>query len=91
MTSAEIRSVVLSVLGRLAPEADLTTIDPSVSLRDQLDLDSVDFLNFVLAIHKELGVEIPEKDYPKFATLNACLEHLAGAAAPGCGPASPHT
>ena len=89
MTSDEIRRVVLAVLARLAPEADLTTIDPGVNLRDQLDLDSVDFLNFVLALHKEFGVEIPEKDYPKFATLNACLEHLAAALV--AGPASRHT
>ena len=89
MTSDEIRRVVLAVLARLAPEADLTTIDPGVNLRDQLDLDSVDFLNFVLALHKELGVEIPEKDYPKFATLNACLEHLGEALM--AGPASRHT
>jgi len=85
MTSEEIRSVVLSVLGRLAPEADLTAIDPAANLRDQLDLDSVDFLNFVLALNKELGADIPERDYPKYATLNACVDHLAAAASPGHG------
>ena len=79
MNSEEIRGVVLSVLGRLAPEADLASIDPAANLRDQLDLDSVDFLNFVLALNKELHVDIPERDYPKYATLAACVDHLSAA------------
>jgi acyl carrier protein len=47
-----------------------------VSFRDQLDIDSMDFLNFVIALHKELRIEIPEVDYPKLATLKGCVEHL---------------
>jgi acyl carrier protein len=77
LTTDEIRSTVLRILGEIAPEADLTRIKPDVSFRDQLDIDSMDFLNFVIAVHEALHVEIPEADYPKLATLNGCVEYLA--------------
>jgi acyl carrier protein len=73
----EIRATVLRVLGDIAPEADLERITPEVSFRDQLDLDSMDALNFVIGLHHALGVDIPESDYPKLATLEGCVEHLA--------------
>ncbi|MBI4525066.1 MAG: acyl carrier protein [Deltaproteobacteria bacterium] len=76
MTSEQIRQTVLSVLGSIAPEADLQSLDPHVSLRDQLDIDSVDFLNFVIGIHKELGIDIPEADAPKLATIDSCVTYL---------------
>jgi acyl carrier protein len=74
----EIRETVLRLLGDIAPEADLHALKPHVSFRDQLDIDSMDFLNFVIMIHKTFGVEIPEADYPKFATLTGCVEQLSG-------------
>ena len=61
-------------------EADLATLAPDVSFRDQLDLDSMDHLNFVIALHAALQVEIPEADYPKLATLDACVNYLVAAA-----------
>ena len=64
------------MLGDVAPEADLYTIKPDVPVRDQLDIDSVDYLNFMVGLHKELGVEIPESDYPKMTTLDRCIEYL---------------
>ena len=73
----EIRTVVLRVLGEIAPEADLARIKPDVSFRDQLDLDSMDLLNFLIGLHETLRVDIPEADYPKLATLDGCVEHLA--------------
>ena len=73
----DITPTVLRLLGDIAPEADLATLKPDVSLRDQLDLDSMDFLNFVIALHQSLGVDIPEGDYPKLATLNGCLAYLS--------------
>jgi acyl carrier protein len=76
MTRDEIKAAVLRVLGRIAPEADLSQLKPAVRLRDQLDIDSMDLLNFVIGIHKELKVEIPEADYPKLATLDGCLNYL---------------
>ena len=77
----EIRSVVLRVLGEIAPEADLEHLRPAVSFRDQLDIDSVDFLNFVVALNRELHVAIPEKDYPKLLTLDGCIDYLTAATA----------
>ena len=77
MTRDEIKSTVLRVLGEIAPEADLAAIKPDVSFRDQLDVDSMDFLNFVIGLHEALRVEIPEADYPKLITLNGCVEYLA--------------
>jgi acyl carrier protein len=73
----EIRATVLRVLGEIAPEADLERIRPAVGFRDQLDLDSMDFLNFVIGLHHAFGVDIPESDYPKVATLEGCVAHLA--------------
>ncbi len=64
------------ILGEIAPEADLASLKPDVSFRDQLDIDSMDFLNFVIALHEKLHLEIPETDYPKLTTLNGCMEHL---------------
>jgi acyl carrier protein len=76
MTNEELRGTVLGILGAIAPEADLDHLKPDVALRDQLDLDSVDLLNFVVALRKQLHVEIPEKDYPKLATLAGCVNYL---------------
>jgi acyl carrier protein len=84
MTPTEIRETVFRVLGAIAPEFEPGQIQPELSLRDQLDLDSMDFLNFVIGVHKELHVEIPEADYPKLGTLNGCIAYLAA-----CGPAAP--
>lgn len=76
-TNDEINNTVLRALGEIAPEADLAAIKPDVSFRDQLDIDSMDFLNFVIAVHEALRVEIPEADYPKLITLNGCIAYLA--------------
>jgi acyl carrier protein len=77
MTEDHLKETILRVLGEIAPEADLTRIKADESLRDQLDIDSMDYLNFVIGLHKELKVEIPEADYPRLATLNGCVEYLA--------------
>jgi acyl carrier protein len=77
MTRDEIRTAVLHALASVVPEADLGTLDPSRDVRDQLDIDSVDFLNILVAIHTALGVDIPEVDYPQLASLDACVAYLA--------------
>jgi acyl carrier protein len=74
--AAEVRAAVLRALGDIAPEADFASLKPEVPLRDQLDLDSMDILNLVTALHAALGVEIPEADYPRLTTLDACVEYL---------------
>ena len=78
MTRDEIRDVVLRALGEIAPEADLSTLEPDVSFRDQLDVDSMDLLNFVIALHVALHVDIPEADYPEVATVGGLVLYLAG-------------
>jgi acyl carrier protein len=76
-TPEELRAAVLSVLVEIAPEADPAAIDPGEGLRQQLDLDSMDFLNFVIALHKRLGVEIPESDYSRLASIDGAVAYLS--------------
>jgi acyl carrier protein len=76
MSDPDIRGVVQEELNNIAPEADLTALDPAADLREALDIDSMDFLNFISAIHRRLGVDIPERDYPKLITLDGALEYL---------------
>jgi acyl carrier protein len=77
MNEADIRTVLQEELGNIAPEMDLQALDPSADLREALDIDSMDFLNFVIAVHGRLGVEIPELDYPKLVTLDGAVGYLA--------------
>jgi acyl carrier protein len=72
----EVRARVARLLGEIAPEADLATLKPDVSFRDQLDIDSIDFLNFVVALHKQFQIDIPESDYPELATIDGCVRYL---------------
>lgn len=74
---AEIRASVLAALSSVAPEADASQLHPGEPLRDQLDLDSMDFLNFAVALHAGLGVDVPERDYPKIATLDGCVDYVS--------------
>ena len=76
MTRDEIRGEVLQALARVAPEAEPAAIRGDLAFRDQLDLDSLDFLNFVTALHERLGVAIPEAAYPRLATLDAAVDYL---------------
>jgi acyl carrier protein len=77
MTRAEISPIVVSALKRIAPEIDTASLDTSTNVRDQLDLDSMDFLNFVLALHDRFNVEIPETDYPQLYTVDGAVSYLA--------------
>ena len=76
MSSLEVRAIVQEDLGNIAPEMDLGAVDPSADLREALDIDSMDFLNFVTAMHQRLGVDVPEIDYPKLATLDGAVAYL---------------
>ena len=71
-----LRELVLEVLGAIAPEADLSRLDPAEDLRDALEIDSMDLLHFAIGLHEQTGIEIPEADYPKIATLAGCLAYL---------------
>ncbi|HEY4981020.1 MAG TPA: acyl carrier protein, partial [Pseudolabrys sp.] len=65
MSDIDIRKVVQEELNNIAPEVDMASVDPAADLREALDIDSMDFLNFVTAIHHRLSIDIPEIDYPK--------------------------
>jgi len=84
MTRPELQEAILKILGGIAPEADLTRLKPQVPLRDQLDIDSMDLLNFMIEIDRRLHVNVPEIDYPKIATLDGCVDYVA-ARLPGRG------
>ncbi len=85
MTDDEIKNVVLRLLSQVAPEADMAAIRPGERLRDQIDIDSMDALNFLISIDAELHVDIPEADYPKLTTLDNIVAYLSGALARGGG------
>ena len=76
MSAIDIRKVIQEELNNIAPEADIASVDPAADLREAIDIDSMDFLNFVIAIHRRLGVDIPEIDYPKLATLNGAFAYI---------------
>jgi acyl carrier protein len=82
MSDPDIRKAILEELGNIAPEADLAAVDPAADLREALDIDSMDFLNFVIALHRRLAVDIPEIDYPKLVTLDGAMTYLRGKVAP---------
>ena len=76
MSAIDIRKVIQEELNNIAPEADIASVDPVADLREAIDIDSMDFLNFVIAIHHRLGVDIPEIDYPKLVTLAGTVAYL---------------
>ena len=82
MTRAALEAIVKRVLGRIAPEADLAAVDPGADLRESLDLDSMDFLNFLVGLRQETGIEVAEVDVPRVATLSSCLDYLEARSRP---------
>ena len=83
MTEQESRALIEHVLRRIAPEADLDTVPPGADLRRELDIDSMDFLEFVSGLAKGAGIAIPERDYPKVANLETCIAYLVDHTATG--------
>ena len=84
MSETNLRKIVHEELGKtvqeeinnIAPEVDLATVDPAADLREAFDIDSMDFLNLVTALHHRTGIEIPEIDYPKLVTLSGMVAYL---------------
>ncbi len=77
MADNDIRAEILSVLTTIAPEVDADEISDDVLLRDQVDLDSMDWLNFLIGIHKRLQVDIPEADYQSLRTLSDVTDYVS--------------
>lgn len=79
MTKDETRRLVAELLAEIAPEADLAAVPEEAELREALDLDSIDFQNLVIALHERTGLPIPERDYPRLATLAGIADYLGAA------------
>lgn len=77
MNREEVRKAVVEALGSVAPEADTSALSPGADLRDELDIDSMDFLRFLVLLKEKVGVEVPERDYGRVRTLGACVEYVA--------------
>ncbi len=76
MTDDDARDLIRKVLGEVAPEADLDSVGSGETMQEALDLDSIDFLNFVTGLHERTGLEIPERDYPELSTVEGCVRYL---------------
>lgn len=77
MNTDELTTLVTTTLFNVAPDLEGETIAPAETFRDQFEIDSMDFLNFVIGLNKATGVEIPEADYPRLETLNGAVAYLA--------------
>ena len=76
MNRQEIRDVILEIIADIDEEADFVALDADKPLRDQLELDSMDFLDIVMELRKRYKLQIPEDEYPELATLNSCVDYL---------------
>ena len=76
MNRTALEDQILQELLDVVPEVDAAKLDPKVSFRDQFDMDSIDFLNFVLRLEKQVGIKIPDVDYPRLSSLDGCLSYL---------------
>jgi acyl carrier protein len=77
MTEAQLKETIYKVLGQIAPEADVTHLAPEADLRQALDIDSFDHLNFLIGLNDALGIEIPEADYGQLTTLADTVRYCA--------------
>ena len=77
MTNDQIKQAIRQIISVIAPDEDLGHLKSDVALRDQLELDSMDFLDIVMELRKRYKVEVPESDYPQLASLDSCVAYLA--------------
>ena len=77
MTEAEIKTTIIAGLSQIAPEADFEELLPTENIREELDIDSFDFLNFLIGLDDKLGVDIPESDYEKLISMNDLIGYLS--------------
>jgi acyl carrier protein len=75
--NSDIRQVVLDILQRIAPDEDLTRLNDEVPFREQMELDSMDFLDIVMELRKRYRIQIPEDDYPRLTTMASTVDYLA--------------
>lgn len=77
LTNEEVRTKVLDIIADIALDDDVTTIKDEIALREQLDLDSMDFLDIVMELKKRHKIEVPQEDYTRLASMQSCVEYLA--------------
>ncbi len=77
MTREDIIVAIKDIITIIAPDEDLSSLDPDQRLRDQIELDSMDFLDIVMELRKRYGVQVPEEEYQELATLQGCVDYLA--------------
>ncbi|MEE9602768.1 MAG: acyl carrier protein [Thermoguttaceae bacterium] len=76
MTAADIREAIVSILSDIAPDEDLSNLKEDVAFRDQLEMDSMDFLDIIMELRKRYRVQIPEEDYPELASMDSTVKYL---------------
>ena len=76
MTQDQVRECVLNIISDIAPDEDIAAVKDELNLRDQLDLDSMDFLDIVMELRKRFDIEVPEDDYPQLASMASCVTYL---------------
>ncbi|KMP11329.1 acyl carrier protein [Candidatus Nitromaritima sp. SCGC AAA799-C22] len=76
MTRDEVRQAILNILADIAPDEDVDSIKDDAMLRDQMDLDSMDFLDIVMELRKRFNIEVPEKDYQQLVSMASCIQYL---------------
>ena len=76
MTEDQVKQIVIDIINEIAPDEDTSGLKDEVALREQMDLDSMDFLDIVMELRKQHGIEVPEADYPELASLQSCADYL---------------
>jgi acyl carrier protein len=76
MTKDEVRQAILDILADIAPDEDMNSINDEATLREQIDLDSMDFLDIVMELRKRFNIEVPEKDYEQLVSMASCIQYL---------------
>ena len=76
MTPQEVKQIVLNIISVISPDSELSGVKGDVALRDQLDMDSMDFLDIVMELRKRYKIEVPKEDYTELATIDSCVCYL---------------
>ncbi|MFU8847447.1 MAG: acyl carrier protein [Opitutales bacterium] len=76
MTEDQVKQIVIDIINEIAPDEDTSALKSEIALREQMDLDSMDFLDIVMELRKQHNIEVPEADYPQLASLDSCAAYL---------------
>ena len=76
MTRDAVRQAIIDILGDIAPDEDMSSLKDDISLREQMDLDSMDFLDIVMELRKRFNIEVPESDYQELVSMTSCIQYL---------------